>query len=339
MRKGFSLVELLVVIAIIALLAAFVLPGLSRAREYAYFTSCKNNLRQLGIGLTIYAGDFRGGFPDVDRCGTFDYGIRGRRIGAIETLTKWSGSGWNVQQHFLSQFYDLEGKDGPYGAGWNWDNNWQQYWTGHPRLPGLYGVPIELLFDPIIKVRGWMFGADESGHRYPCDTEQLRDKAARNCGGAFGYTLFVGYVGCYQYQSAGNTTHVLPYGWLKNDEEPFRHMTKSRPVRTSNPGSVWLAACLPSMTGTVGTLWRKNTGHFGAAQTIPGLYRFNVLHLDGHVHDDMWRTPELVTDWLIPSLDQSDPSWWGRPYGWRFKSNWSEGVELIPDFEKSFDTN
>ena len=62
-RNGFSLIELLVVIAIVALLAAFVLPGLSRAREYAYFTSCKNSLRQMGIGFLIYGSSERGRVP------------------------------------------------------------------------------------------------------------------------------------------------------------------------------------------------------------------------------------------------------------------------------------
>ena len=64
-REAFTLVELLVVISIIALLASFLLPGLSRAREYAYFTTCKSTLRQIGIGLTIYAGDNRGKMPEA----------------------------------------------------------------------------------------------------------------------------------------------------------------------------------------------------------------------------------------------------------------------------------
>lgn len=63
MKKAFTLIELLVVLAIISMLAAFLLPAISGARERARRTTCMNNLRQFSIAYEMYADDWYEKFP------------------------------------------------------------------------------------------------------------------------------------------------------------------------------------------------------------------------------------------------------------------------------------
>ncbi|MFN3410443.1 MAG: prepilin-type N-terminal cleavage/methylation domain-containing protein [Limisphaerales bacterium] len=159
-RQAFTLVELLVVIAIIAVLAALLLPALSRARQQAQRAACVSNLRQQGLAWRLFLDEHEGRFPDRRN-------LKAALPGGYRPWTTWPPSdpraGWAAA---------VLGETNNVNAVWTCPSAQLPTWTGITQTAQPAGPAADATV-----VRYWMWRFDRMEDPVPADNFWGRTEA------------------------------------------------------------------------------------------------------------------------------------------------------------------
>jgi len=124
-RRGFTLIELLVVIAIIAILAAILFPVFAQARAKARGASCLSNLKQLTLGMVMYAQDYDETFPQWKWDQSYSGGGGGPGP-TNDATTLW----WNAIYPYVKNVQVYNCPDNNYNFTTRQDGHWGWFTSG-----------------------------------------------------------------------------------------------------------------------------------------------------------------------------------------------------------------
>ncbi len=174
-RRGFTLIELLVVIAIIAILAAMLLPALSKAKTKSQGISCMNNLRQMMLGWKMYADDFN----DL-LLASLDVSPQEKRVNWCTGGLDFNGanrSNWDVEQDLAkSPLMPFIGKKS--FAIWKCPADQAAVTVGGKRLPRVRSNSMSQVFDfgGWLPASNWRVYGKSAQIRLPAKTWVLVDE-------------------------------------------------------------------------------------------------------------------------------------------------------------------
>jgi prepilin-type N-terminal cleavage/methylation domain-containing protein len=193
---GFTLIELLVVIAIIAILAAMLLPALTRAKQQGQGAQCISNLKQLAIGWTMYTGDSRGFLARNGDEGGQPASLADPAGMAGGALAQWCPGRVDGQ--------NAPADVSPVSSAINVGNQWVEFGVVYPyvRNPAVYKCPADIYT--------WSEGANAYTHARSMSMNTWLSPIS----------VWGGGVMCY-YKDADLTVPGPANTWLLLDENPY----------------------------------------------------------------------------------------------------------------------
>ena len=170
-NNGFTLIELLVVIAVIAILASILLPALSGAKSKAKEAVCMGNVRQIGLGLTMFVGENEY-YPVYN----FDPSVSGNNNFWADALAQYTGARWSDKLYACPDYKGLTingNEDGTLLGSYGYNANGTK-WT--PSRHGLGGMLAKVLIkEELDDLSGGVLRIKESTVRVPSDMIALGD--------------------------------------------------------------------------------------------------------------------------------------------------------------------